>query len=167
MGLSLMNRWAFVVMLLTFGVGVGVVGADDGLELTPEQQRRAVGLYDELKCPVCKSQSVASSTSFLSEEMKKQIREFIASGKTDREIVDYYVTRYGDWILMRPKTEGSGLFAWLVPVFLLLGVAGWLTVMLRRWSRRSDDVDGAPNSGQSGEIDEESDRKIRSLVEGQ
>ena len=68
---------------------------------------------------------------------------------------------------MRLKTEGSGLFAWLVPVFLLLGVAGWLTAMLRRWSRRSDVGSEALASERNSQIDEESDRKIRSLVEGQ
>lgn len=135
------------------------------VELTPEQHRRAVALYGELKCPVCKSQSVAASTSFLSEEMKIQIQEMIASGRTDAEIVDYYVQRYGEWILMRPPASGRGLLVWAVPACLVALAAAGLWLRLRRWSSAEPEGDPERNVPVAG-IPADRAEKIRNLVEG-
>lgn len=129
--------------------------------LTPEQERRAAHLYSELKCPVCKNQSLAASTSFLAEEMKAQIRDFVAAGKTDREIIEYYVERYGDWILLQPRARGFGWLAWLGPAVLLLFGMGIVATRLRRTPR-----DGIEVEPQIAVVSTQQRARIDRLVEG-
>lgn len=107
--------------------------------LTAEQESRASALYGQLKCPVCKTQALGASTSFLAEEMKAQIRDMVRIGASDREILQHYVDRYGEWILLSPPAHGSGLWAWLVPgVAALLGALGALLWLKRRTGGGAD-----------------------------
>jgi cytochrome c-type biogenesis protein CcmH len=94
------------------------------LELTVEQEGRAAALAAMLKCPVCKSQSLAGSHSFLAEEMKRQIRQKILNGESDDEILDYFVARYTEWILLKPRARGWQWLLYLVPAAGLLFAAG-------------------------------------------
>lgn len=130
-------------------------------DLTPEQEWRCLRLYEELKCPVCKTQSLAASTSFLAEEMKNQIRDFVREGRSDREIIDYYVARYGDWILMRPPARGFSLLAWLVPIVGVLGAVVFVMVVLRRWAR----TDASAQSVADGARTAIRDERVRQLVD--
>lgn len=82
-------------------------------------------LYGELRCPVCRGQSVAESNSAEAERMRGEIRGMLESGKSRQEILDWYVTRYGAWILNRPPLGGLYALAWVAPA-LALGGAGWL-----------------------------------------
>lgn len=136
--------------------------------LTPEQERRAVSLYGEFKCPVCKSQSVAASTSFLSEEMKRQIRELLAAGRSDQEIKDHFVARYGEWVLLRPKTSGRGLWAWIVPGVVLTAALAWLGWQLHRWSAASSPATSPSQAtgANDGDLSLEQRQKIQALIEG-
>ncbi len=128
-------RFTVQVLILTIVFLVSTLSFAEVEELTAQQEQQAATLYGELKCPVCKNQSLAESTSFLAEEMKVQIRDLVAAGKTNQDVIDFYVERYGDWILMRPRAEGRGLVAWLAPGGAILFGLGWVFVALRRWSR--------------------------------
>ncbi len=109
--------------------------------LTVEQESRAAALYGQLKCPVCKTQALGASTTFLAEEMKAQIRDMVRLGASDQEILQHYVDRYGEWILLSPPVHGSGLWAWLVPVAAaLLGVFGAVLWLRRRAGGGPDDA---------------------------
>lgn len=104
--------------------------------LTPEQESRALHLEGMLKCPVCRSQSVRQSGSFMAEDMQRKIRELIAAGRSDEEIKDYFVARYGDWILLTPPKSGFNLTAYLIPFVAVLAGGLGLFVAARRWSRK-------------------------------
>ncbi|MDX1624084.1 MAG: cytochrome c-type biogenesis protein [Gemmatimonadota bacterium] len=132
--------------------------------LSPEQEKRARRLADRMKCPVCRSQSIRQSNSFMAEDMERKIRVLVAEGKTDEEIVDYFVSRFGEYILLAPPKRGFNLGAYVVPFLAVL--AGGLGVLFatRRWKRAP-----APAEEEPGEVlPEESpylDRLERELKE--
>lgn len=106
------------------------------IPLTPAQEARARALEGRLKCPVCRSQSIRSSRSFMAEDMQRKIREMISEGSSDEEIVDFFVARYGEYILLTPPKRGFNLTAYVVP-FLVVVIGGTgLVYAARRWSRR-------------------------------
>jgi cytochrome c-type biogenesis protein CcmH len=103
--------------------------------LSDADEARARGLEGRLKCPVCRTQSVLESTSFMALEMRAKIRELIAAGRTDGEILDYFADRYGDYILLEPRKTGFALSAYLLPALAMLaGGAAIVTVLARRRS---------------------------------
>ncbi len=88
----------------------------------PVANKRAVLLAEELRCLVCQNQTIADSHADLAVDLRRQIREQIAQGKSDRQILDYMVDRYGDFVLYRPPVKGTTLILWFGP--LLLPVCG-------------------------------------------
>ena len=100
---------------------------------SPELEKRVNALAEELRCLVCQNQTLADSNAPLAVDLKNQIREQLAKGASERDVVDFMVARYGDFVLYRPPFKASTVALWLGPfVFLILGV--W--VLLRRISRR-------------------------------
>jgi cytochrome c-type biogenesis protein CcmH len=95
-------------------------------ENDPVAAARAVQLANELRCLVCQNQSIAESNAELAVDLRRQIREQIAAGKSDGEIVDFMVSRYGDFVLYRPPFKATTLLLWSGP--LLLVVAGFWTL---------------------------------------
>ena len=107
------------------------------IALTPEQEARAREIEGALRCPVCRSQSIRQSRSFMAEDMKRRIRELIVAGRSDEEIRAFFVDRYGSWILLDPPKRGFNLAAWLLPgAAVLIGAVG-LVLAARRWASRS------------------------------
>jgi cytochrome c-type biogenesis protein CcmH len=89
--------------------------------LAPALEARVQQLGKELRCAVCQGLSVADSPSSMARAQLDKIRELVADGKTDQQVRDYFVARYGEWVLLQPKAEGFNWFVWLGPVALLLG----------------------------------------------
>ncbi len=76
-----------------------------------------------LRCPVCQGMPVAESPSSMAQSMMNVVRDLHKEGKSEEEILDYFVKRYGEWVLLRPRAKGLGVFVWVLPpVLLLLGV---------------------------------------------
>ena len=99
-------------------------------ELVHEQSRdrEVLDIASRLRCAVCQSQSVAESNSDLANDMKAIIGERLEQGAAADEIIDYFVQRYGDYILMKPRTDGVGWLLWSMPVIiigLVLLLVGW------------------------------------------
>jgi cytochrome c-type biogenesis protein CcmH len=86
----------------------------------PVAAKRAVALGAELRCLVCQNQSIEESNAELAVDLRRQIREQITQGKTDREIIDYMVARYGDFVLYRPPFKATTALLWIGPFLLLL-----------------------------------------------
>ena len=89
-------------------------------------------IASKLRCPVCQNESVADSQSELSAQMRTLIRDKLAAGETEDQIVRYFVSRYGEWILLEPPRQGVLWFVWLAPVVALLGGAALVIAYLRR-----------------------------------
>ncbi|RKG85645.1 cytochrome c-type biogenesis protein [Corallococcus terminator] len=97
--------------------------------LAPAREARVQVLAKKLRCAVCQGLSVADSPSSMARAQLDKVRELVSDGKTDEEIVDYFVARYGEWVLLEPRAEGFNWFVWLGPVVLVLG---GLFVILRQ-----------------------------------
>ncbi len=98
-----------------------------------EDQTRAIA--SELRCVVCQNLSVADSPSDTAQEMRAIIHDQVAAGKTPQQIKDYFVSKYGEWVLLAPTTKGFSLFAWVLPfVVLIVGLAVGV-MFLRSWTK--------------------------------
>ncbi len=95
----------------------------DPTEMLPDPalEERARALDHELRCVVCQSESVASSNANWAEDARRMVRELISEGASDEEVVDFFVARYGEFVLMTPRTSGSNWLLWAAgPLMLLL-----------------------------------------------
>ena len=84
-------------------------------------------LSAELRCLVCQNQSIADSNADLAVDLRRQIREQLGSGKSERDVLDFMVQRYGDFVLYRPPLKASTVLLWSGP-FLLLGLGIFLLI---------------------------------------
>jgi cytochrome c-type biogenesis protein CcmH len=101
----------------------------------PALEARMTHITSELRCLVCQNQTIADSNADLAADLRRQTRELLKQGKTDREIVDYMTARYGDFVLYRPPLRATTALLWFGPAAMLLGGAVVLVVVLRRRSR--------------------------------
>ena len=98
----------------------------------PQLEARVEVLSQELRCMVCQNESLASSRAELANDLRNEVRELIRSGKSDQEVKDFLVARYGDFVLYRPEVKPLTWVLWFGP-FVLLGVAAiFLGVYLRQ-----------------------------------
>jgi cytochrome c-type biogenesis protein CcmH len=103
-----------------------------------EVAARTKGIASQLRCPVCQGQSLQESQSELSQQMKGVIREQIVAGNTDEQVLDYFVAKYGEWILLEPRAKGFNLAVYLLPAIMLLGGMAVLYVSVKRWTARPE-----------------------------
>jgi cytochrome c-type biogenesis protein CcmH len=97
------------------------VGAPKGAPVAgAELERRTVEVAGLLRCPVCQGLSVADSPSLMATNMKQQVRELLARGYTEEQILSYFEQSYGGFVLLKPKFRGPGILVWLLPLFVLL-----------------------------------------------
>lgn len=101
----------------------------------PAMQARYENLIDEVRCVVCQNQTIKDSNAFLATDLRREIRRLMTEGKTDAEIADFLVARYGEFVLYRPRMSGSTLILWIAPL-LLIGVGA--IVIIRVVSGRGD-----------------------------
>jgi len=121
-----------LLLLLCFMPLFGYAGEAKDMAADPALEKRMVGLADKLRCLVCQNESLASSHAELAEDLRREVREQMKSGKTDQEIIDYLVARYGDFVLYDPPMKSYTLLLWFGPFALLLGGAGVLVYQLRK-----------------------------------
>ena len=131
-----------VIVALLMAVALHVTQAKEAVptEMDPVAKARAVALAAELRCLVCQNQTIADSNAELAVDLRREINIQIAAGKTDAEIVDFMVTRYGDFVLYRPPLKAATLLLWFGPVLFILGGAVLLfrLMRVRRTRLRSD-----------------------------
>ncbi|MGH6623674.1 MAG: cytochrome c-type biogenesis protein [Burkholderiaceae bacterium] len=122
------------VLLGLVAASSAVVAAGDARVTDPAAVHRAAELAAQLRCLVCQNQTIADSNADLAVDLRRQIDEQIRAGRSDREIVDFMVARYGDFVLYRPPFKATTALLWLGPVaFAGLAVLAFvLTVRARR-----------------------------------
>ena len=110
------------------------------LAADPVAEKRLQKLSEELRCLVCQNQTIADSNAELAQDLRREVRAMIKDGKSDKEIVDFMVTRYGDFVLYRPPIKGITLLLWGGPVaLLLLGLFALQRYLRQRARRMADD----------------------------
>ena len=97
-----------------------------------EMDQRVSALANELRCLVCQNQTLADSNAPLAVDLRNQIREQLAAGKSEQEVTDFMVARYGDFVLYRPPLKASTLLLWVGPFLLLAAGLALLVFRLRR-----------------------------------
>lgn len=116
-------------------------GEDVNTPVDVAVEKRMLKLSEELRCLVCQNQSLADSESGLAGDLRREIRTMIVQGKNDKEIVDFLVQRYGDFVRYRPPVKSTTVLLWFGP-FALLAVAG--TALYLRVKRRKRQLVDAP-----------------------
>jgi cytochrome c-type biogenesis protein CcmH len=106
----------------------------------PALQARYESLTHEFRCLVCQDETVADSNADLAADFRRQIHAMVAEGRTDAEIKDYMVKRYGDFVLYRPPLQSSTVFLWAGPFLLLLVGLGVIYLVVKRRSAAQDEV---------------------------
>lgn len=115
----------------------------------PLLEKRVHEITSELRCLVCQNQTIADSNAELAVDLKNQVREMVDSGRSDSEIMDYMVQRYGDFVLYRPPVKGATFLLWAGP-FLLLAI-GLLVLAITLRRRNAVLQDDAPISAEDSE----------------
>ena len=111
----------------------------------PVLQARYVKLISEIRCLKCQNQTIKDSNAFLADDLKREIKRMLSEGKTDEEILEFMVLRYGEFALYRPRMSGKTLILWIAPGLLILGgVAVAVNIVRSRMKMPiDDDPDGA------------------------
>lgn len=105
----------------------------------PELEQRMIALSEDLRCLVCQNETIAASRADFANDLRREIREQMSANKSDKEIIDFLVARYGDFVLYRPPVKSTTLFLWFGPFILLLGGAIVLIVYLKRRRNRVEE----------------------------
>jgi len=105
-------------------------------------EAQAAAIAAKLRCPVCQNESVADSPAELAAQMRALIRHKLAAGETADQIVAYFVSKYGEWILLEPPRRGVLWIVWLAPALAVLAGAAVAVSYLRRGLRARGDVGG-------------------------
>ncbi len=127
----MLGRWLLplVGLLLLLATSAGAVAVDKPLD-DPAQEARARALHKQLRCLVCQNQSIEDSNAELARDLRAVVRERIAAGDDDKQVLDYVVARYGKWVLLKPPLDVGTLLLWFGPLVLLAGVALFLFLRL-------------------------------------
>lgn len=91
----------------------------------------------QLRCPVCQGESIEASPSSLAQEMRTLVRQQLAAGRTPDEVKAYFVSKYGEWILLEPRASGVTAAVYVLPLVMLVAGAAVIVLSVRRWTRGS------------------------------
>ena len=126
-----MRKTLWCLLLILGAPVVLAIDVDKAFD-DPELQARYEKIIDEVRCLKCQNQTIKDSNAFLASDLRREIRRMLEEGKSDQEIFDFLVARYGEFALYRPRMSGKTLILWLAPGLLLLGGAFVLVNILRR-----------------------------------
>jgi cytochrome c-type biogenesis protein CcmH len=131
-------RRALLVAAMLLGLAQSALAVEPGEILAdPAREARARALSSELRCMVCQNQSIDDSDAPLARDLRLLLRERIEVGDTDDEVTQFLVTRYGDFILLKPRLKPETVLLWATPALVLLAGIGLIF-----WSRRRPPNDG-------------------------
>lgn len=121
-----------LILLLCLLPTLSYAGEAKDLAENPAIEKRMVALAQNLRCLVCQNESLASSHAELAEDLRQEVREMMQKGKSDKEITDYLVARYGDFVLYNPPVQRNTMLLWFGPFAMLLVGAGLLVFQVRK-----------------------------------
>ncbi len=144
-----------LVVMWLVAAGAAYAAEAQPLAQNPVVEKRLNAISENLRCLVCQNESLAGSRAELAEDLRREVRHLIEAGKSDKEIIDFLVSRYGDYVLYDPPFKSTTLFLWVGPFVLLAGGLIGLIVFLRRRSRRGlvDEPDYTPATAPEKVVD--------------
>jgi cytochrome c-type biogenesis protein CcmH len=129
-----MRRFALILLLVTLAAPVFAVTPDEILK-DPALEARARHISQGLRCMVCQNQSIDDSDAPLAHDLRLLVRQRLEAGDSDRQVIDFIVARYGDFVLLKPPVEFDTLLLWGLPPTALL--AGAIALMIAARRRRA------------------------------
>jgi cytochrome c-type biogenesis protein CcmH len=135
----------FILVLLTFAFlqtsNAVLAGEAKPLAEDPVLEARLKAMSHELRCLVCQNQTLSDSSAPLAEDLRREIRAQMREGKTDQEVIDYLVARYGDFVRYRPPVNNSTALLWFGP-FLILIIGGFVLYRVLKKHAGVDEIKG-------------------------
>lgn len=125
-------RKQFIGGLLALSMATVLAAEAPPVAANPELEKRVMAIAEELRCLVCQNQTIADSHADLAIDLKNQVREKLQQGMSDKDVTDYMVQRYGDFVLYRPPVKVITWLLWFGPFALLVGGIFFLVLRLRR-----------------------------------
>ena len=141
-------RAGLLAGLLAVGMPAAAIDSEAAFD-DPVLQHRYEAINRELRCLVCQNQTIADSNATLAQDLRREVREMIAAGKTDAEIREFMIERYGDFVLYRPRMTAQNFLLWAAPALLLLVGAVVVVRVVRRKAQESQLEPEGPEAGQS------------------
>ena len=120
--------WALLALVLVGALAVGSRGRSG----PPTEDQRVGRITSVVRCPTCRGLSAAQSDAPSAESIRDEVRRRVQAGESDAEVKGYLVSRYGEDILLQPKTDGVGLVVWALPLIGVTVAVGGLVLVLRR-----------------------------------
>jgi len=139
----LLRLLALLALTATLGAFAPAALAEEAppLAADPVAEKRLIALSEELRCLVCQNQSIADSHAELADDLRREIRGMIQAGKSDKEIIDFMVARYGDFVLYRPPLKATTVILWAGPlVLMVLGLIALIRYLRQRNRRLAADT---------------------------
>lgn len=140
-----------LLILLAFITSPAFAVQPDEILSDPALEARARAITANLRCPVCQGESIDDSNAPISRDLRLAVRERIMLGDSDDQVIDYVTTRYGEFVLFKPRSTGSGLILWLAGPLMLLAGAGIAFATLR--ARQSAPEVAALTKAEQAELD--------------
>lgn len=148
-----MKYWLALILALQCALA-SYAGEATPLAEDPVVEQRLIAISEELRCLVCQNESLAGSRADLALDLRRELRTLIKANKSDAEIMEYMVSRYGDFVRYRPPVKPITWLLWFGPFFLLLGALYFLLRLVR----------GKQNTSEPPVLDAEQRRKAQSLL---
>ncbi|KQV01058.1 cytochrome C [Mesorhizobium sp. Root695] len=126
---------SIVLLLALFFAGTALAVKPDEMLPDPALEARARALSEGLRCMVCQNQSIDESDADLARDLRVLVRQRLVAGDTDQQVMDYVVSRYGEFVLLKPRFDLRNALLWGTPVLLLL--VGGVFIVLTARSRRT------------------------------
>jgi cytochrome c-type biogenesis protein CcmH len=120
------------VFWMSMLIGLAIAGEAAPLAQDPVVEARLVHISQELRCLVCQNESLSSSRAELADDLRREVRDLIVANKSDQEIKDFLVSRYGDFVLYRPEVKPLTWVLWFGPFVVLLIAGIFLLAYLRQ-----------------------------------
>lgn len=98
-------------------------------------EARTAQVASQLRCPVCQGLSIQDSPSELSQQMRAVVKDQLRAGRTPDEVKAYFISKYGEWILLEPKPHGFNILVYAMPVLLVIVGLGVIFLAVRKWTR--------------------------------
>lgn len=99
---------------------------------------RTAAVASQLRCPVCQGLSIQDSPSELSQQMRAVVKDQLRAGKTPDEVKAYFISKYGEWILLEPKPHGFNILVYAMPIALVVVGLAVIVLAVRKWTRPAD-----------------------------
>jgi cytochrome c-type biogenesis protein CcmH len=149
-----MKAFALSIMIAVLGLMPSAYAFDSELAFQdPAMQERYENMTKLLRCPMCQNQAIADSPVGVAADLRRELREQMAAGRTDAEIMDFMTARYGDFILYNPPVKPKTWLLWAAPVLLLLvGVGSAAVIIMRRSKGEMDDAADDPSNPEAGRV---------------